>query len=65
MWRWVTAGKEQEDHWPLPEAGQRRGTEPPSEPPGGTHPARTLTSDFCLQNHQRTNLCCFKPPSFQ
>lgn len=46
----------------LPELGGRHGTLS-LEPPRGTGPAHILIPDFCLQNWERMNLCCFKPPS--
>ena len=43
----------------LQQPGERRGTDPPSEPPEGTNPVTPWLPTSNLQNCERINFCCF------
>lgn len=42
---------------------EKHGTDSPSELPGGTNLVDTLLSDSGLQHPEKTNFCCFNPPT--
>lgn len=39
-----------------------KNTLPQNPPSGGTYPENTVISDPGLQNWERINFCCFRPP---
>lgn len=45
------------------ELGERQATDSPSEPAERTSPANFLTWDFGLENDEKVNVCCSKPPA--
>lgn len=60
---WYYKPRNVKDYWQAPDKGEGLGMDSPSEPPEGTKHVDILVSDFCLQNYERINFCCYKLPS--